>query len=213
MIIEKQKRELLEEALKRIPFDGLSGATLKKSAEGIGLEPGYAYVLFPGGSREFLNYFSHFIDEKLLDSVDKERFAEIGVAAKITYMVRLRLELYAPYKEAVRSFVSYNILPHHTPAASKMLWATADNIWHLAGDQSTDYNYYTKRIILSAVYCTTLVYWLNDDSNDCTKTWDFLDSRIKDALKIGNVKKLMHNFKEKCKDIPFVRLLARKIFN
>lgn len=30
-----------------------------------------------------------------------------------------------------------------------------DDIWYYAGDRSTDFNWYTKRGILGAVYCAT----------------------------------------------------------
>ena len=40
----------------------------------------------------------------------------------------------------------------HAPLAAKNIWQTADIIWFFAGDKSTDFNYYTKRTLLSGVY-------------------------------------------------------------
>ena len=43
-----------------------------------------------------------------------------------------------------------SILLTHNPALfMKLLWDVSDEIWHIAGDTSTDYNYYSKRVLLS----------------------------------------------------------------
>jgi ubiquinone biosynthesis protein COQ9 len=55
------------------------------------------------------------------------------------------------------------------------------------GDKSTDHNFYTKRGLLAAVYSTTVMYWLNDKTPDCTATWAFLDRRIAEVMKIPQV--------------------------
>ena len=40
-------------------------------------------------------------------------------------------------------------------------------------------------MLLSGVIKTTGLYWLNDTSEDHAKTWDFLQNRIDNVLKIG----------------------------
>ena len=47
---------------------------------------------------------------------------------------------------------------------------TVDAIWYAAGDSATDFNFYTKRGLLAAVYGATMLYWLDDRSPDCTDT-------------------------------------------
>jgi ubiquinone biosynthesis protein COQ9 len=58
----------------------------------------------------------------------------------------------------------------------------------LIGDNSEDYNWYSKRTILSAVYASTVLYWLGDNSEGSEETWHFLDRRIEDVMKIESVK-------------------------
>ena len=55
-------------------------------------------------------------------------------------------------------------------------------MWRLAGDTSTDYNHYTKRITLGAVYASTLVTWLDDSSEGFFETAGFLDRRIDNVM-------------------------------
>ncbi len=60
-----------------------------------------------------------------------------------------------------------------------------DAIWHLAGDRSADWSWYTKRAILAGVYGATLLYWLRDDSEDDEATLAFLDRRLAGVGRIG----------------------------
>ena len=98
--------------------------------------------------------------------------------------MRTRLEQASSHKEAVRRGLSYLALPGNTKLAASSLYRTVDHIWHACGDQSTDFNFYTKRGLLAAVYTSTLLYWLDDVSEDHTDTWAFLDRRIADVMRV-----------------------------
>ena len=71
------------------------------------------------------------------------------------------------------------------------LWATADIIWKIAGDQSTDFNHYTKRILLSWVYLTTFACWAKDKDKTFQETRSFLDFKYQffKKLRLGISKK------------------------
>ena len=73
-------------------------------------------------------------------------------------------------------------------SSNKTLFKIADEIWFLAGDKSTDYNYYTKRIILMKVYAITFSFFVFDNSKDLERTKKFLDKEISAVLKFGNLK-------------------------
>ena len=79
--------------------------------------------------------------------------------------------------------------PNSILSANKILFKIADEIWFLAGDKSTDYNYYTKRIILMKIYAITFSFFVFDDSKNLEKTKKFLDKEINIVLKFGNLKK------------------------
>ena len=69
-----------------------------------------------------------------------------------------------------------------------MLYKTCDIIWRDCEDKSTDFSFYTKRLILSGVYSSTLSYWLNE--NDFTKVENFLQRRLDNVSNFGKIKKL-----------------------
>ena len=52
-------------------------------------------------------------------------------------------------------------MPQNVPLGLRIGWRTADLMWVQAGDSSTDFNHYTKRLTLGGVYASTLLVWLD----------------------------------------------------
>jgi ubiquinone biosynthesis protein COQ9 len=107
---------------------------------------------------------------------------------RVAFAVRKRLELATHHKEAVRRGTTLFALPIYAADGAKAVWGTADAIWDTLGDQSQDYNWYTKRSILSAVYSSTVLFWLGDESEGQEATWAFLDRRIDNVMQFEKVK-------------------------
>ena len=61
-------------------------------------------------------------------------------------------------------------------------------MWRLAGDTATDFNHYTKRMTLSAVYASTLAVFVNDESDHFADTRAFLDRRIENVMQFEKAK-------------------------
>ena len=108
--------------------------------------------------------------------------------AKIRSLVWQRLEIQGPAREAVRRSLAILAMPQNVPPALRISWRTADVVWRIAGDTSTDFNHYTKRMTLGAVYGSTLFVWLDDQSEGWMETAAFLDRRIDDVMKIEKFK-------------------------
>ena len=116
--------------------------------------------------------------------------ASMKIHHRIITTIKTRITLYEPYREAIRRLVSWIVIPSSKQPQYifSRLFETADLLWRTAGDTSTDFSYYTKRLILISVYSQTLLYWLNDRSPNYEKTWKFLDKRIQNVLVITKVK-------------------------
>ena len=76
-------------------------------------------------------------------------------------------------------------MPQNAVDSLKNLSTLVDDIWFYAGDKSTDFNWYTKRVSLAGVYKSTEVYMLQDSSEDYQDSWEFLDRRLEDLTTIG----------------------------
>ena len=61
-------------------------------------------------------------------------------------------------------------------------------MWRLAGDTATDFNHYSKRAILVGVYGSTILVFLDDESEDLAETRAFLDRRIGDVMRFEKAK-------------------------
>ncbi len=61
-------------------------------------------------------------------------------------------------------------------------------MWRLAGDTATDYNHYSKRAILGAVYGSTMAVFLNDESEGFADTRAFLARRIDQVMRFESWK-------------------------
>jgi ubiquinone biosynthesis protein COQ9 len=185
MTIEETRDKLCAAALAHVPFDGWTGRALRAGAADLGLDPALAANAFPGGPAELLAAFSTEIDRAMLVALEARDLKSLKHRERIATGVRTRLELLAPHREAVRRGLSFLALPKHAALGAKCLYRSVDAIWHAAGDTSTDYNFYTKRMLLAGVYSATLLFWLNDESEGFAATWAFLDRRIGEVVRIG----------------------------
>ena len=185
---EERRGDLLEAMLTHVAFDGWTQTALLRGAADLGLEAGYARLVFPGGAVEALKYWMDRADAAMVEELERRGIATMRIRDRIALAVRVRLEQAAPHREAVRRAVGVLSLPHHGEFAATSLWRTADAMWRAAGDTSTDYNYYTKRAILSGVYSSTLLAWLGDESEGFEETWAFLDRRIENVMQFEKVK-------------------------
>ncbi len=127
---------------------------------------------------------SDYFDRQMLAALDGLNLLEMKIRDRVTAGVRARIEACAPYKEAHRRLLGFIGLPTNKPLGAKLAWETCNKIWYAAGDDATDFNYYTKRSLLFPVYTTTVLYWHADTSANSEDTWGYLDRRIADVLKI-----------------------------
>ena len=111
------------------------------------------------------------------------KIAAMKVRDRIRAQLWFRLETMTPAREALRSALAILAMPQNAPRGFALGWRTADLIWRSAGDTSSDFNHYTKRLTLGAVYGSTLLTWLDDQSEGFTDTAAFLDRRLGDVMR------------------------------
>ena len=185
MDADKLRKELLQASLAHVAFDGWSRTALRAAARDLGVDPVLAFNAYPGGEAELIEAFSTWADHRMLDALAERDLATMKVRDRIAAAVRLRLEQVEPHREAVRRGLAFFALPPNAALGVKCLYRTVDAIWYAAGDRATDYNFYTKRLLLAGVYSSTLLVWLNDASAGHEETWAFLERRIAEVLKVG----------------------------
>jgi len=176
----------IEAMLPNVPFDGWTLRALRSGLAAAGLPEDEAAILFPGGSADMVAVFCDVADRRMGEAA--AALTETGLTARVRAIVALRLAMNRPHKEAIRRAMSVLALPGHARTAAAITTRTVDAIWHAAGDRSTDFSWYTKRAILTAVYGATLLYWLRDSSDDDAETRAFLDRRLHGVGRLSRVR-------------------------
>ena len=176
-------------ALPHVVFDGWSDISLQRAATECGIDADLLPLLFPKGALDAIAFHSRWADNAVTEALSKDKaFAKMPVPVKIRTGILKRFELVADQKEAVRKSLSLLSMPLNAALSLKLLHETCDSLWQLAGDEATDFNWYTKRITLAGVYSSTLYYWLNDESKNSTNTAAFLDRRLNNVRVFGKWK-------------------------
>jgi ubiquinone biosynthesis protein COQ9 len=185
---EREKRQLLDAILPHVMFDGWSGKSVRLALADLGLGRAVFNLHFPDGMTDLISFFIHKADEEMEAELEKRGAREMKIRDRITLAIRLRLELYEPWKDAVRKAITFLALPQNTALGLRLTAGTVSRMWYATGDTSVDFSYYTKRLTLSAVYGATLLYWLDDPSEGHQKSWEFLDRRIENVMQVERAK-------------------------
>ena len=217
------KIELVMAMLSHVPFDGWTWKAMEQGALDINFKKNKSAnerleiykFFFNNGSIDFINFFAEIIDNRVQVNYNSLDPKPQKIPEKIKKLILMRLDFCLPYKEAIRSSLPLTALPKNSKQSIKILYTTCNHIWRLAGDKSTDFSFYTKRLSLASVYASTLLFWLDDTSSKQEETEYFLERRLKDISMISKLKKPLNMFQNISKNINFRSnsLGIKSIFN
>ena len=174
-------------------FDGWTARAVESAAKQLGIDPAQARVAFPKRKPAMVDAYVQGVDRELERRLPPANLASMKIRERIRSLVWTRLEIMGPAREAVRGALSILSMPQNVPLASRIGWRSADLMWRIAGDTSTDFNHYTKRMTLGAVYGSTLIAWLDDSSESWSDTAAFLDRRIENVMQFEKWKAQWRN--------------------
>jgi ubiquinone biosynthesis protein COQ9 len=186
--LEQLRRRLALAVGENAVFDGWTRPAVDSAAQQLGIDAVQARLAMPKTQAAMIDLYIQEVDRGLEAWFTPKRLGALKIREKIRALIWRRLEIMGPAREAVRRGLAILAMPQNLPLALRISWRTADLMWRIAGDTSTDFNHYTKRITLGAVYGSTLLVWLDDQSEGWTETAAFLDRRIDDVMKIEKVK-------------------------
>ncbi len=172
---------LTDAMLALVPDAGWTQSALDKAAAKAGLTEGQALLAAPHGVSDVLEAFG----KRAARAAGQAVLAadNLKVREKVRAGVKGWLAALEAHKPAVKRAA---VAPANLLTGPKGLWAAADAIWAALGDTSTDYNWYTKRLTLSAVLGSTLAAWMGTD--DEAETDAFLDRRIENVMQFEKFK-------------------------
>ena len=192
--LDTLRMQIIEQALPRIASEGWRVETLLAATDSPQAE-----MLFANASPFDLVALGHQLgDERLKERLERENLSAMRVRDRVKSGIKWRLEPWTPHRQAIARALPILMRPENTAKTAQLIWKTCDLVWKYAGDTATDWNYYTKRGLLAAVYSSTLPVWLEDSSEECAQSWQFLENRIENALDIGRKSSQLGAMLAKC---------------
>lgn len=209
------KQQVLDHFLKLAAFDGWNDETLKIAVVQSGIDEKFTKIIFAEGCAELTEFYVESQNKKAVTQfLQIENFASKKIRDKIRLAIYERFEIEKENKLALQRLLYNN--PKHMAQGLKLCYKIADAIWYGIGDQSTDFNFYTKRLTLAKIILRTLFVFVKDESADLMATKKFIDLQIEKVMKFEKVKAQVKNFcgslknkspKQIIKDLPFFRLI------
>jgi ubiquinone biosynthesis protein COQ9 len=161
----------------------ISDAALLEACIDLNLEN--SFCKFQNGIYSALEYIEKDLDDLMVCSLQNFDLKNMAIQERIKLAVKIRLENYTKlpnYRGFLKKFCLFSMLPKNTCFSTKLLYETVSTIWYAIYDNSTDFNYYSKRIILAAVYSSTILVFMNDYSENFTDTLQLLNKRINNVM-------------------------------
>jgi ubiquinone biosynthesis protein COQ9 len=169
-------------------FDGWTEKALAMAASQLGVPAERARLAFPDGAVQMIDSWFDAIDRAMAEAWPLERVEQLKIRQRIHDLVVFRIEMIAPNKEALRRAFAILAMPQNAMTAARLGWRAADRMWRIAGDTAPDFNHYSKRGILAALYTATMLVFLDDDSEGFAQTRGFLDRRIDEVMRFEKFK-------------------------
>ncbi|MGF1549949.1 MAG: COQ9 family protein [Sphingomonadaceae bacterium] len=188
MTLDELRRALAPLVALNAVFDGWTDKALGLAAAQLGVPHARARLVFPGGAAEMIYAWFDSVDIAMAEAFPPERIGEMKIRERIRALIMFRIEHMTGEREALRRALAILAMPRNAPLAARLAWRAADRMWRLAGDTATDLNHYSKRMILIGVYGSTMLVFLDDDSEGLIETRAFLDRRIDDVMRFEKMK-------------------------
>ena len=157
------------------------------------------YYFFPDKTKSLCNFFLSNLQLKLEKKIKNKIKNEKSISKRVNFILFELISLLNEDKTISLYFLNY--ISRKPTYLKKISVKFSDRVWRLLEDKSVDFNYYTKRLILSQILINSILYWRG--SNDLNKTQTFIEKQIFLLGKFGYYKS---NFKK------FISKIAPKNF-
>jgi ubiquinone biosynthesis protein COQ9 len=118
---------------------------------------------------------------------------------KISFLLNKRFQLEARNKNLIKKIFIHLIKNNNSNKVLNYIYSVADIIWKISSDRSVDFNYYTKRLILSSVYLKILILIFYRD-NLTEKEIELEIQKSLEHIKLVSQFKIKFNFLKNVKE-------------
>lgn len=234
---DENKAKILAKFLEICIFEGWNKEALLKAISDCGIDEKFSDLIFENDCLDLAEFYVDFYNKKAAQKISQiEDFKSKKIRDKISLLLCARFEVENSNQVALQRLFNFFFDPKNLinskkgakPLIQGMKFAfmISDFMWNEIADQSTDFNYYTKRLTLAKIIARSFKIFIRDDSENFTKTKNFIDAEIGKVMKFEKLKFQVknnaqsffnHNFldengemkspKEIVKNLPFIRLI------
>ena len=197
------EREIfIKKCIELIRSRKFSHELLDEASKGLGWDMNYYKILFTEGISKIAIEIEK-TNDLVIENVEFNRVGgelnigtnignNIGTTKKIIKLLEARIINEEIPKSSIVSMSKYyrSLAGIKTKIISS--YNTVDKIWKFIDDKSLDFSFYSKRMILFALYEKAMYFYINkDDSENSDLTRDYIDDIVvKSVAKLSSITKL-----------------------
>lgn len=204
------REKILAEFLQVCAFEGWNNDALRISLEKCGIDPKFSTLIFENGCLDLAEFYIESGNKKAAQKISRiENFAGRKIRDKIRLALYSRFEVEEENKIALQRLTNFYLNPKNLTSfetgprpmiqALNSCYKIADFIWREINDQSTDFNFYTKRLTLGKIILRSIFVFVKDDSENSQTTKKFIDEQIEKVMKFEKFKAQVKGFTNRAK--------------
>ena len=190
----KKRQVVLRFAKEFVSENGLTKNCLENISKKYGLNTDETDLLFPQGNIDLIKFALEQLNNDLEVYCRQIDLIRLPIHKRIRKVLLSKISLMNKDKLFYRSIFLNLLIPKKNFSLSSQLYNSVDQLWFIAGDSSTDFNFYTKRLILSGIYSRVMLFFFNNNNQE--ELENILDESLKRVSKIPEIKSKLKIFKE-----------------
>ena len=190
----KKRQVVLRFAKEFVSENGLTKNCLENISKKYGLNADETDLLFPQGNIDLIKFALEQLNNDLEVYCRQIDLIRLPIHKRIRKVLLSKISLMNKDKSFYRSIFLNLLIPKKNFSLSSQLYNSVDQLWFIAGDSSTDFNFYTKRLILSGIYSRVMLFFFNNNNQE--ELENILDESLKRVSKIPEIKSKLKIFKD-----------------
>ncbi len=155
--LKAAEQRLAEATVPFVAELGLNRMSVRAGARAAGFNDAELELIAPNGAADVAALLWRGHDDKALGAKAEAVVGGMKIRDRIGYLLNAWLDAFAADEALAHRLIGCLILPGHLGLYRRLLWATADRVWQLAGDKALDENHYSKRLIVCGILGTALM--------------------------------------------------------
>ena len=189
-----KRQVVLRFAKKFVSENGLTKNCLENISKKYGLNADETDLLFPQGNIDLIKFALEQLNNDLEVYCRQIDLIRLPIHKRIREVLLSKISLMNKDKPFYRSIFLNLLIPKKNFSLSSQLYNSVDQLWFIAGDSSTDFNFYTKRLILSGIYSRVMLFFFNNNNQE--ELENILDESLQRVSKIPEIKSKLKIFKD-----------------